>query len=124
MNRLGASAAALTIVVLVAGCSNSPDVDGVLWRQVDAIKQPVFQAFHQTLEMDRTTLLEDIISTGGAFPGEYVIDSGDHAPLGPGVFLSRLAEGDRVASFSVRISSGPRNPAVDPLADDAPYGGP
>jgi hypothetical protein len=124
--RTAAASAAMVAVCLLAACSSADEIDGVLWGQMDAAKQPVFAAFDQTREMDRAAIIDDMVSDGGVFPGSYLDRAdGDLARVrSGGVFLSRLAEGPDWASIDVLISSGPRNPASDPLARTGPYSGP
>ena len=127
-HRISASTgAAVVALFLVAGCASPDEFDGVLWQQMDAQKQPVFAAFDATLELDRTTLLDDIVSDGGVFPGSYRDDDAGALDLearSGGVFLSRLVDGPDWASLDVLINSGPRNEAGDPLPGAEPYDGP
>ena len=110
--------AALALLVLLVGCSPR-DIDGVLWRQVAAYKDPLMEHLFESegitaLDLERD-LVEDSELWGallwnGSSDAQYL----DLAEGGSAVW--NFESSADALSFSMMISSGPRDPASDALA--------
>ncbi|MET4637692.1 hypothetical protein [Mycetocola sp. 2940] len=109
------AATALLVVTALSGCA-SQGVDGVLWRQVAAFKDPFSRSLVNTLEI---TPVEDLaggirdgsLLAGVYWDGEARLDS--IALEDGGLVIHDLKERTGGLSFDVLLSSGPRDAAAD-----------
>lgn len=125
--RLAIAGAVLVVVLSsVVGCSSGTP-DDVLWRQIAAFKDPFGTALRAVVGTERSTFMAGLKGGSSVLPGQYwdgTSSPGDLSLAKGGLVYFDLQDGSQDVKFDVLISSGPRNPAADPLADSTPYWGP
>jgi hypothetical protein len=108
------------------GCSSGTP-DDVLWRQVAAFKDPFGTALRAAVGTEHSAFVAGLKGGSSVLPGQYwdgTSSPGDLKLAKGGLVYFDLLDSSKNVKFDVLISSGPRNPAADPLADSKPYAGP
>lgn len=121
-----ASATLVLVLTAIVGCAPAK-YDGVLWRQVAALKDPLGNALTSAVGTDQGEFVQGLSSDSTAMPGEYWNGDSNLQALdldSGGLVFTNIRESANDVTFDVLISSGLRNPTADPLADSAPYFGP
>lgn len=110
----------------LVGCAQRPH-DGVLWRQVAAFTDPLGKALNDAIGTERSAFVTSLNDDSGTLPGRYWSGVSNPANLSldsGGLVLFDSQDNSSAVMFDVLISSGPRNPDADPLADSSAYSGP
>jgi hypothetical protein len=127
---LALGAIVAVVGLCLTGCSVA-EYDGVLARQIGALKDPLMRSMSDSekVGIEQDTFVDDVKTEGGAVPGAYWDGTSDPMALtlneGGTVLYDLRDTGNGLVVFDVLLASGPRDAKSDRFVSASePYFGP